>query len=67
VAVSPHTTRRSIAGLLVPPHASVLRGAVVIIASDGWDSDPPHALKHAMARVRRRAELLVWLNPRGAR
>jgi uncharacterized protein len=57
---------RSIAGLLVPPHGSVLRGAVVIIASDGWDSDPPHVLEHAMARVRRRAELLVWLNPRAA-
>ena len=57
---------RSIASLLVPPHGSVLRGAVVIIASDGWDSDPPHVLEHAMARVRRRAELLVWLNPRAA-
>ncbi|MDT5256328.1 MAG: uncharacterized protein QOD10_1408 [Mycobacterium sp.] len=57
---------RSIAGLLVPPHGSVLRGAVVIIASDGWDSDPPHVLEHAIARVGRRAELLVWLNPRAA-
>jgi uncharacterized protein with von Willebrand factor type A (vWA) domain len=57
---------RSIAALLAPPHGSVLRGAVVIIASDGWDSDPPHVLEHALARVRRRAELLVWLNPRAA-
>ena len=57
---------RSIAELLAPPHGSVLRGAVVIIASDGWDSDPPHVLEHALARVRRRAELLVWLNPRAA-
>ena len=29
---------RSVAALLAPPHGSVLRGAVVIIASDGWDS-----------------------------
>jgi uncharacterized protein len=58
---------RSVGALLVPPHGNVLRGAVVIIASDGWDSDPPEVLGHAMARLRRRAELLVWLNPRAAR
>ena len=57
---------RSIAGLLSPPHGSALRGAVVIIASDGWDSDPPEVLERALARVRRRAELVVWLNPRAA-
>jgi uncharacterized protein len=60
---------RSIATLLAPAplgHGNVLRGAVVIIASDGWDSDPPDVLVHALARVRRRAELLVWLNPRAA-
>ena len=55
---------RSVAGLLAPPHGNALRGAVVIIASDGWDSDPPEVLAHAMARLRRRAALLVWLNPR---
>lgn len=57
---------RSVAGLLAPPHGNTLRGAVVIIASDGWDSDPPDALARAMERLRRRAELLVWLNPRAA-
>jgi uncharacterized protein len=57
---------RSIGGLLAPPHGNALRGAVVIIASDGWDSDPPDVLGHALARVRRRAKLLVWLNPRAA-
>ena len=57
---------RSVASLLSPPHGSALRGAVVIIASDGWDSDPPEVLEHALMRVRRRAELLVWLNPRAA-
>jgi len=58
---------RSIAALLAPPHGNALRGAVVIIASDGWDSDPPDVLTHALDRMRRRAELLVWLNPsRGA-
>jgi uncharacterized protein len=57
---------RSVGALLAPPHGNALRGAVVIIASDGWDSDPPDVLGHAMARLRRRAELLVWLNPRAA-
>lgn len=31
---------RSMAALLAPPHGNALRGAVVIVASDGWDSDP---------------------------
>jgi uncharacterized protein with von Willebrand factor type A (vWA) domain len=57
---------RSLAALLAPPDGNLLRGAVVIIASDGWDSDPPDVLGHAMARLRRRAEVLVWLNPRAA-
>jgi uncharacterized protein with von Willebrand factor type A (vWA) domain len=37
---------------------------VVIVASDGWDSDPPERLAAAMARLRRRAYRIVWLNPR---
>jgi uncharacterized protein with von Willebrand factor type A (vWA) domain len=57
---------RCIAQLLAAPQGNALRGAVVIIASDGWDSDPPEVLQRALARVRRRAELLVWLNPRAA-
>jgi uncharacterized protein len=57
---------RNVARLLSPPHGSALRGAVVIIASDGWDADPPAMLERALKRVRRRAELLVWLNPRAA-
>jgi uncharacterized protein with von Willebrand factor type A (vWA) domain len=57
---------RSVAALLGTPRGSALRGAVVIIASDGWDADPPEVLAHAMARLRRRAALVVWLNPRAA-
>lgn len=52
--------------LLSAPQGNALRGAVVIIASDGWDSDPPEVLDRALARVRRRAQTLVWLNPRAA-
>jgi uncharacterized protein len=57
---------RSVGALLRPPHGHALRGAVVIIASDGWDSDPTDVLERALTRVRRRAELVVWLNPRAA-
>jgi uncharacterized protein with von Willebrand factor type A (vWA) domain len=57
---------RCVAQLLSTPHGNALRGAVVIVASDGWDSDPPEALERAMARVRRRAKAVVWLNPRAA-
>ncbi|MFC9514647.1 VWA domain-containing protein [Nocardiaceae bacterium NPDC056970] len=57
---------RSLDALLSSPHGSALRGAVVIIASDGWDSDDPADLERAVARVGRRAHRLVWLNPRAA-
>lgn len=56
----------AIAELLAPPHGAALRGAVVMIASDGWDSDPPEDLERALARLKRRAAHLVWLNPRAA-
>ena len=57
---------RCVGALLGPAHGHALRGAVVIIASDGWDSDPPEVLMRALSRLRRRAELVVWLNPRAA-
>ncbi len=57
---------RSVAALLGTSHGNALRGAVVIIASDGWDAEPPEALARAMARLHRRAALVVWLNPRAS-
>jgi uncharacterized protein with von Willebrand factor type A (vWA) domain len=50
--------------LLTSRHSSAVRGAVVIIGSDGWDSDSPEALAAAMARLRRRAHRVIWMNPR---
>ncbi len=47
-------------------HGGLLRGAVVIIASDGWDSDDPERLGVTMARLQRRAHRVVWMNPRVA-
>lgn len=50
--------------LLASHHSGALRGAIVIIGSDGWDSDPPEQLAAAMARLRRRAHRVIWMNPR---
>jgi uncharacterized protein with von Willebrand factor type A (vWA) domain len=52
--------------LLASHHGGATRGAVVIIASDGWDSDDPAALAAVMARLRRRAHRVIWMNPRAA-
>ena len=52
--------------LLSSHHGGALRGAIVLIGSDGWDSDPPEALAAAMARLRRRAYRVIWMNPRAA-
>lgn len=57
---------RSIAALLAGRHGNALRGAVVVIASDGWDADGPEVTERAMTRLRRRAAFVVWLNPRAA-
>lgn len=36
---------------------------VVIVVSDGYDTEPPEALAVALAELKRRARRLVWLNP----
>jgi uncharacterized protein with von Willebrand factor type A (vWA) domain len=42
----------------------VLSGApVVLLVSDGWDRGEPGVLEAAVARLRRGAHRLVWLNP----
>jgi uncharacterized protein len=42
------------------------RGAVVVLLSDGWDRGDPEQLGREMARLRRTAHRLVWLNPLAA-
>lgn len=42
------------------------RGAVVIVLSDGWDRGEPEQLDVEMARLRRAAHRLIWLNPLAA-
>jgi uncharacterized protein with von Willebrand factor type A (vWA) domain len=54
----------NVRALLASHHGNAVRGGIVVIGSDGWDSDPPEELAAAMARLRRRAYRIVWLNPR---
>lgn len=39
------------------------RGAIVVILSDGWDRGDPADLVEQMARLRRVAHRIVWVNP----
>ncbi len=56
----------SLRSLLASRHGNSIRGGVLVIASDGWDSDDPEQLAAVMARARRRAYRVIWLNPRAA-
>jgi uncharacterized protein with von Willebrand factor type A (vWA) domain len=42
---------------------AVNRRTVVVILSDGCDADPPAQLAATLARLRRRAGRIIWLNP----
>lgn len=39
------------------------RGSVIVILSDGWDRGEPEQLSAEMARLRRSAHRVIWLNP----
>jgi uncharacterized protein with von Willebrand factor type A (vWA) domain len=39
------------------------RGSVIVILSDGWDRGDPGLLADEMARLRRSAHRVIWLNP----
>jgi uncharacterized protein with von Willebrand factor type A (vWA) domain len=40
------------------------RGAVIVIVSDGWEVGDPAVVGREMARLRRLAHRIVWVNPR---
>jgi uncharacterized protein with von Willebrand factor type A (vWA) domain len=42
------------------------RGSVVVMLSDGWDRGDPALLEAEMARLRRTAHRVVWVNPLAA-
>lgn len=52
--------------LASPIWSNAVRGAIVIIASDGWDADPTDILQRRMLRLRRMANRIIWINPRSA-
>jgi uncharacterized protein len=39
------------------------RGSVIVILSDGWDRGDPALLATEMARLKRSAQRVIWLNP----
>ncbi|WP_119273836.1 vWA domain-containing protein [Taklimakanibacter deserti] len=49
-----------------PRYASLLRGAVVLVLSDGLERGDPKPMREAVARIRRRAWYLAWLTPLAA-
>jgi uncharacterized protein len=42
---------------------SVNGRSVVVILSDGYDTDPPEVLAGQLARLKRRGARIIWLNP----
>ena len=42
---------------------ALTRGAVVVVASDGWERQDPELLGREMARLRRAAYAVVWVSP----
>ena len=40
-----------------------VRGAIVVIASDGWERGDPELLGVQMARLSRQARRVIWVNP----
>ncbi|AXJ11012.1 VWA domain-containing protein [Arthrobacter sp. PM3] len=42
------------------------RGAVVVVFSDGWAAEDPGQVAAQMARLRRLARRIIWVNPRKA-
>jgi uncharacterized protein len=42
---------------------ALTRGAVVVVASDGWERQDPELLGREMARLRRAAYAVVWVTP----
>jgi uncharacterized protein with von Willebrand factor type A (vWA) domain len=49
-----------------PRYASLLRGAVVLVLSDGLERGDSRLMREAVARIARRAFYLAWLTPLAA-
>ena len=42
------------------------RGAIIVIVSDGWETDDPALIATSMERLSRLAHHVIWVNPRKA-
>jgi uncharacterized protein with von Willebrand factor type A (vWA) domain len=49
-----------------PRYASLVRGAVVLVLSDGLERGDPAPMRNAIRRIARRAYYLAWLTPLAA-
>jgi uncharacterized protein with von Willebrand factor type A (vWA) domain len=49
-----------------PSWSTLMRGSVVLIASDGWDTDSAEDMDRRMQRLSRMAHRVIWVNPRAA-
>ncbi len=49
-----------------PRYSALLRGAIVLVLSDGLERGEPAAMRDAVARITRRAWYLAWLTPLAA-
>lgn len=49
-----------------PTWSTSVRGAVILVTSDGWDTDEPEELAQLMARLGRLSHRIVWVNPRAS-
>jgi len=46
-----------------PARHSVNSRTMILILSDGYDTDPPEQIAAALARIERRGGRIIWLNP----
>ncbi|OWU73828.1 VWA domain-containing protein [Phaeobacter sp. 22II1-1F12B] len=54
----------SVADFAKGPARRIVDGrTVVLILSDGYDTEPPEILSEALARLRKRGSSVIWLNP----
>ena len=58
-----HPAGRGAAGVPGRWHSAARRGAIVVIASDGWERGDPALLGAQMARLARLAHRVIWANP----
>jgi uncharacterized protein with von Willebrand factor type A (vWA) domain len=44
----------------------IAHGAIIVIVSDGWETEDPALVGEAMSHLGRLAHRIIWVNPRKA-